>query len=171
MNFHVHPKGFWLWLKPTQESSELLIDLRNEIIIDNGTKAFPFHLTISKINLQNLYETKLSYDLEIKDFNFSSFDWSIHSQCNNYFQSIYLAPQNKNKFNNLLISVMESMKMRNYLPKKIDPHISLVYSFIKKEKEFKKNSFKISFDKLQIAFVDEKKGVWKYVNSLKEFNL
>ena len=67
MNFHVHPKGFWLWLKPTQESSELLIDLRNEVIIDNGTKAFPFHLTISKINLENLHETKLSYENRFVD--------------------------------------------------------------------------------------------------------
>ena len=146
-------------------------DLRDEIIIDNGTKDFPIHLTVSKINYKSLSESRLSYELKKKDLCLNSFDWSIKYKCNNYFQSIYLVPRNKKRFNNILLSAIKSSKLGENFIQNINPHISLVYSFIKKEKVTRKENLNISFDKFQIAFVNENKRVWKYVNTLKGLNL
>ena len=154
MAYSIHPKGYWLWLTLTDEASRHLQAIRDQIDIDNGTKNFPFHLTLFPLKIVEVknYASKLnSYDLT----EINNFDWQLDFNFNNYFQAIFLKPIDAVKLNNRMKKIGISMEFNK------DVHISLAYTKINiNPKPLPFKTIKISFKKIQIAYVDESNEIW-----------
>ena len=161
MAHSMHPISFWLYLIPDNISSIRLQGIRNKIIYDDGTINFPLHLTIS--NVASIQPQLYSELLNLNISSLNNLNFKLRTNFKNYFNSISYIPVEKEIFNEKIYSIFKKLNIE--YSRKNDPHVSLYYGECNydQNQSIKERNIQISFNKISIAFVDEKKEIWKLI--------
>ena len=158
MAFSIHDKSFWLWLIPNTDSIKKINLIRSSLNLNNGTTNFPMHITLGKLDdLKPDFYSKV--EKFSKNLTLINAEFNCRVNCNNYFNSISLIPNDLTSFNNKLYSMLS--KMQYNFDIKRDTHLSLAYTQLENKNINLVFNDHIEFSKLGIAFVDEKNQIWK----------